>query len=112
MSIHTCMPCFIRSILANVVHFYDQKYVQNVLISDGYNPKSRSNLLPSVNISTGPTYFPPAPKAKASKKMAIRAAGGTVWEDKSMMNWDVNDYRLFVGNMGNEVSSDLLSRYI
>lgn len=40
--------------------------------------------------------------------MAIRAAGGTVWEDKSMMNWDVNDYRLFAGNMGNEVTTELL----
>jgi hypothetical protein len=42
--------------------------------------------------------------------MAVRAAGGTIWEDKSMMNWDVNDYRLFAGNMGNEVSSELLGR--
>lgn len=32
------------------------------------------------------------------------------WEDKSLAEWPENDYRLFVGDLGNEVTDDLLSR--
>jgi hypothetical protein len=77
---------------------------------DGYVPK-RAVTSTRIITSTPTTYFQPAKKVKANKKMAVRAAGGTIWEDKSMMNWDANDYRLFVGNMGNEVTSELLNRY-
>ena len=38
-----------------------------------------------------------------------REAGGKVWEDNSLSEWPDNDYRLFVGNLGNEVTDEMLS---
>ncbi|KAI8967994.1 hypothetical protein BDF20DRAFT_898282 [Mycotypha africana] len=45
---------------------------------------------------------------KKKKKTAIRAAGGEVWEDATLLDWDENDYRLFAGDLGNEVTEELL----
>ena len=69
-------------------------------------------------------------KGKKTKKM-IRVAGGQVrtlhlllllsitysfttfwdyqvWEDQSLLNWDSNDYRLFAGDLGNDVTDEVL----
>lgn len=46
-------------------------------------------------------------KVKKPKKF-IRAAGGTTWEDPSLAEWDPNDYRVFVGDIGNDVTDELL----
>jgi hypothetical protein len=48
-------------------------------------------------------------KGKKTKKM-IRVAGGQVWEDTSLLNWDSNDYRLFAGDLGNDVTDEVLTR--
>jgi len=48
-------------------------------------------------------------KAKKPKKM-IRVAGGEVWEDKTLLDWDINDYRLFCGDLGNDVTDQVLTR--
>ena len=39
----------------------------------------------------------------------VRKAGGKVWQDTSLSEWPENDYRVFVGNLGNEVSDEMLS---
>lgn len=44
------------------------------------------------------------------KKKFIRTAAGTTWEDTSLGEWDVDDFRLFCGNLGNEVSDEVLTR--
>ncbi|XP_023324904.1 RNA-binding protein 42 [Eurytemora carolleeae] len=46
---------------------------------------------------------------KKPKKM-IRMAGGQMWEDPSLLNWDPNDYRLFCGDLGNDVTDEVLMR--
>lgn len=46
-------------------------------------------------------------KIKKPKKF-IRAAGGTTWEDPSLADWDPNDYRVFCGDLGNDVTDELL----
>jgi len=48
-------------------------------------------------------------KNKKPKKM-IRVAGGEVWEDKTLMDWDINDFRLFCGDLGNDVTDQVLTR--
>ena len=45
-------------------------------------------------------------KSKKPKKM-IRVAGGQLWEDSSLMNWDHNDFRLFCGDLGNDVTDEV-----
>ncbi|KAI8978562.1 hypothetical protein BDB01DRAFT_799228 [Pilobolus umbonatus] len=47
-------------------------------------------------------------KKKGKKKPVVRAAGGEVWEDNTLVDWDENDYRLFAGDLGNEVTEELL----
>jgi hypothetical protein len=47
-------------------------------------------------------------KPKASK-VAIRRAGGQTWRDDTLEQWPEGDFRLFVGNIGNEVTDELLS---
>jgi RNA recognition motif-containing protein len=39
----------------------------------------------------------------------VRKAGGKVWQDTSLSEWPENDYRIFVGNLGNEVTDEMLS---
>ncbi|KJH50774.1 hypothetical protein DICVIV_03121 [Dictyocaulus viviparus] len=43
-------------------------------------------------------------------KKYLRAGGGQVWEDSSLADWDKNDFRIFCGDLGNEVSDELLAK--
>lgn len=46
-------------------------------------------------------------KIRKPKKF-LRAAGGTTWEDPTLAEWDPEDYRIFVGDLGNDVTDELL----
>ena len=48
--------------------------------------------------------------SKKTTKVALRQGGGQVWEDPTLAFWDENDYRIFVGDLGKEVTDDMLSR--
>ncbi|KAF9176021.1 hypothetical protein BGX21_001152 [Mortierella sp. AD011] len=50
-----------------------------------------------------------AAKAKASATV-VRKAAGQVWEDSSLLEFDENDFRLFAGDLGNEVTDELLTK--
>ncbi|XP_069057251.1 RNA-binding protein 42 isoform X2 [Pleurodeles waltl] len=43
-------------------------------------------------------------------KRCIRTAAGTNWEDPSLLEWDSDDFRIFCGDLGNEVNDDILAR--
>lgn len=48
--------------------------------------------------------------ASAGKRVGIvRAAAGERWVDPTLTEWPENDYRIFVGNLGNEVSDAVLT---
>lgn len=50
-------------------------------------------------------------KNKQPKKARhVRMAGGTTWEDETLAEWDPDDFRLFCGDLGNEVNDDVLIR--
>ncbi|XP_041844117.1 RNA-binding protein 42 [Melanotaenia boesemani] len=50
-------------------------------------------------------------KSKNEKvKKCIRTAAGTSWEDASLLEWDADDFRIFCGDLGNEVNDDILAR--
>ncbi|XP_030249959.1 RNA-binding protein 42 isoform X3 [Sparus aurata] len=50
-------------------------------------------------------------KARVEKvKKCIRTAAGTSWEDASLLEWDSDDFRIFCGDLGNEVNDDILAR--
>ncbi|KAK1436434.1 hypothetical protein QVD17_02214 [Tagetes erecta] len=49
-------------------------------------------------------------KAEVKKKAIPRKAAGLAWEDPTLAEWPENDYRLFCGDLGNEVNDDVLSK--
>lgn len=49
-------------------------------------------------------------KAETRKKAVPRKAAGQSWEDPTLAEWPENDYRLFCGDLGNEVNDDVLSK--
>ncbi|KAL3369548.1 hypothetical protein AABB24_010072 [Solanum stoloniferum] len=49
-------------------------------------------------------------KAEVKKKAVPRKAAGQTWEDPTLAEWPENDFRLFCGNLGNEVNDDVLSK--
>lgn len=58
----------------------------------------------------GTTSGAGGPQGKPGKqKKLLRVAGGEVWEDLSLADWPDNDFRLFCGDLGNEVSDELLA---
>ncbi|KAG5669349.1 hypothetical protein PVAND_017237 [Polypedilum vanderplanki] len=48
-------------------------------------------------------------KRKVDKK-TIRQAGGITWEDQSLADWPDDDFRIFCGDLGNDVNDELLTR--
>jgi len=65
--------------------------------------------LPPTQGTSKPPSSEGSGKTKKPKKM-IRVAGGQVWEDSSLLNWDHNDFRLFCGDLGNDVTDEVLTR--
>uniref|UniRef100_A0A3P8VKZ8 RNA-binding protein 42 n=2 Tax=Cynoglossus semilaevis TaxID=244447 RepID=A0A3P8VKZ8_CYNSE len=50
-------------------------------------------------------------KTKSEKmKKCIRTAAGVSWEDASLLDWESDDFRIFCGDLGNEVNDDILAR--
>ncbi|KAJ0395996.1 hypothetical protein P43SY_000769 [Pythium insidiosum] len=50
-----------------------------------------------------------APNEYGKPKRNLRMAGGEIWEDPTMADWPDNDFRLFIGDLGNEVNDEILS---
>ncbi|XP_034730808.1 RNA-binding protein 42 isoform X1 [Etheostoma cragini] len=50
-------------------------------------------------------------RSKSEKvRKCIRTAAGTSWEDASLLEWESDDFRIFCGDLGNEVNDDILAR--
>ncbi|KAJ1768928.1 hypothetical protein LPJ74_004475 [Coemansia sp. RSA 1843] len=45
-----------------------------------------------------------------NKRRIVRLAGGQVWEDSTLDDWPTNDYRLFAGDLGPEVTGEVLQQ--
>lgn len=50
-----------------------------------------------------------AAKAKAAATV-IRKAAGKTWEDSTLLEFEENDFRLFAGDLGNEVTDEILTK--
>lgn len=73
------------------------------------------HVVTGVNLYKRPGPVPDNPKDNKKQKRFVRSAGGETWEDKTLNEWDKNDFRIFVGDLGNEVTDEMLvkafSRY-
>lgn len=48
--------------------------------------------------------------AGSNKKVVVREAAGQRWVDPTLAEWPDNDFRIFVGDIGNEVNDEALSK--
>lgn len=49
-------------------------------------------------------------KAESKKKAVPRKVAGQSWEDPTLADWPENDFRLFCGDLGNEVNDEVLTK--
>lgn len=49
-------------------------------------------------------------KKRRKEKRLLRTAGQQTWEDSSLNEWDADDFRLFCGDLGNDVTDEVLIR--
>lgn len=49
-------------------------------------------------------------KRPAKDRKTVRVAGGQTWEDHSLSDWPDDDFRIFCGDLGNDVNDELLTR--
>ncbi|KAF2835176.1 RNA-binding domain-containing protein [Patellaria atrata CBS 101060] len=42
------------------------------------------------------------------RKTVVRSGGGATWQDDTLLEWDPNHFRIFVGNLAGEVTDDSL----
>ncbi len=74
-----------------------------------YQPASAPKA-PIVSAHTSTTSFAVAAPAYATDQSSdiVRKCGQDVWVDNSLKDWPTNDYRLFVGDIGKEVTDAML----
>lgn len=69
---------------------------------------------PSAGIAPGEDSNVVSKKTKDAdgrkRKPAARKAAGEKWFDPTLAEWDDGDFRIFVGDLGNEVNDDILSK--
>jgi hypothetical protein len=56
------------------------------------------------------SYIGQVLRGEKKMKRFVRVGGGQKWEDPSLAEWDPNDFRIFCGDLGNEVSDELLAK--
>uniref|UniRef100_A0A1I7YTA5 RNA-binding protein 42 n=1 Tax=Steinernema glaseri TaxID=37863 RepID=A0A1I7YTA5_9BILA len=56
------------------------------------------------------SYLGQVMRGEKKMKRFVRTGGGQMWEDPSLAEWDPNDFRIFCGDLGNEVSDELLAK--
>lgn len=49
-------------------------------------------------------------KKKEKKKKYVRTAAGQIWDDHTLSEWITDDFRIFCGDLGNEVTDEVLTR--
>ncbi|XP_060531201.1 RNA-binding protein 42 [Cylas formicarius] len=57
------------------------------------------------------SFGPEDYKRRGTKnRKLMRTAGGQTWEDHSLADWPDDDFRIFCGDLGNDVTDELLTR--
>ncbi|XP_017786547.1 PREDICTED: RNA-binding protein 42-like [Nicrophorus vespilloides] len=56
------------------------------------------------------SFGPDDHKRRGKNKKLMRTAGGHTWEDHSLGDWTEDDFRIFCGDLGNDVTDELLTR--
>ncbi|KAI3385310.1 hypothetical protein SNEBB_002018 [Seison nebaliae] len=85
----------------------------NSINANSFNSTNSTNLHSKSYDKTD--FAPIRPKlqkeeTKKKHKRILRASGVQVWEDAKLNSFDPDDYRLFCGDIGNEVTDEMLAK--
>ncbi|KAF5304545.1 hypothetical protein FQA39_LY09596 [Lamprigera yunnana] len=56
------------------------------------------------------SFGPDDYRRRGKNKKLLRTAGGNTWEDLTLSDWCEDDFRIFCGDLGNDVTDELLIR--
>jgi len=56
------------------------------------------------------SFGPDDYRRRGKNKKLLRTAGGSTWEDLTLSDWSEDDFRIFCGDLGNDVTDELLTR--
>ena len=56
------------------------------------------------------SFGPDDYRRRGKNRKLMRTAGGQTWEDTSLSDWLEDDFRIFCGDLGNDVTDELLTR--
>ena len=84
--------------------------INNGLTSNGYQGNSQTGAL-NEDSKLRKKEKKIAPKHIVLKKKLknLRKAGGELWSDPTLDEWPENDFRMFCGDLGNEVTDEILA---
>ncbi|KAF9519118.1 hypothetical protein BS47DRAFT_1337685 [Hydnum rufescens UP504] len=68
----------------------------------------QSAYVPGANLGRGGGSGSVVPKG-GKRTTVLRKGAGKVWEDQTLLDWDSAWFRLFVGDLSNDVSDDVLT---
>jgi RNA recognition motif-containing protein len=71
---------------------------------------SSSSSSSSLSIQPSLSYVP-LPSIPRQNKKFVRTGAGEIWVDDSLNEWPENDYRIFVGDLAKEVTTDTLAKH-
>ncbi|XP_055593893.1 RNA-binding protein 42 [Uranotaenia lowii] len=103
---------------ANMVQSYDIANIQFEVTSkikkqktekSGPNPIAEEAIKAARASSALQSFGNSDRKGKKDRK-TVRVAGGQTWEDQSLSDWPDDDFRIFCGDLGNDVNDELLTR--
>ncbi|KAJ9574379.1 hypothetical protein L9F63_025971, partial [Diploptera punctata] len=83
---------------------------------DDTEPKNKKkcsneeNIAPIQSTNTEESTPTAGRKKEKKNKKSIRMAGGQIWEDNSLQEWEDDDFRMFCGDLGNDVTDEILTR--
>lgn len=98
------------------------KHAKGVAVAAPPQRRPTTQIPPSVRPKSAPVAPPPPPPPPPAVPLepqaavpvvgaaVRRAAGGETWVDPSLASWPTNDARLFVGNLGKEVTDEMLAQ--
>lgn len=85
-------------------------YVAGPTVRGNGDKTNRSDLSSAIGDISSSTLNAPATKLDSKgKRLTIkRSGGGKTWEDPSLLEWNPEHFRLFVGNLSGEVTDEML----
>lgn len=97
-----------QSVMMPTMNHYPSMTAASTSVAAVSDPTTASSSEPRPGKGKGKKKLTKEEKKK--KKKLTRVAGGQTWEDPTLEEWDPKDFRIFCGDLGNDVTDDVLTR--